>query len=275
MRVGGRDGGPLHQQQRLGPAGAVHRRRRRQRRRRLCGGTNYFGGDGDDRLVAGTRAVATGGVFDGGPGTDEVTWEQSDHPVRVGIGTGTHVSGRRALRDFHSVGPNVEIVTGSRLADMLTGSARADVFRPGHGDDVVFSGGGADRYEMLDVADGADTIVGSGRGDVVSYAGRTNPVRVVLGQAGRVHGEAGEGDFLNRVGGVEGGSAGDYLKGSRFADVLDGGPGIDTLLARSGNDRVVARDGRPDRIDCGAGRDVVVGDSGAEGALSGCERARR
>ncbi len=239
---------------------------------RYAGGTTFLGGDGDDRLVAGSAPVATGGWFDGGAGTDEASWAESDLPVVVSTGANTGRDGRPGARDFHQIGPSVEIVTGSRLADTLTGSAAAETFRPGHGDDTVFGVGGADRYEMLAVPDGADRIFGGGRRDVVSYAARTEPVQVSLGRSGPVSGGPGEGDALSRVGGVKGGQAADILEGSRFADVLDGGPGRDQLSARSGKDRVLARDGEADAVDCGAGnRDVVRLDAGVDNEPAGCE----
>lgn len=163
-----------------------------------AGGSGFYGGPGDDRLVAGTRPVPGSGVYDGGPGVDEVSWAGSDQPVLVSTGAGTTRDGRPAAGDAYDIGPTVEVVTGSRFADTITGSARAEVFHPGPGDDTVFGVGGADRYEMSDGPDGADRIFGGGLRDVVSYARRTAPVHVALNGA-PVSGEAGEGDALHRV----------------------------------------------------------------------------
>jgi Ca2+-binding RTX toxin-like protein len=162
------------------------------------GGIGFYGGTGSDRLVAGTRAVRAFGTFDGGPGVDEVSWAAGDAPVIVSLGARTARDGRPSRGDAYDIGPGVEVVTGSRFADVITGSARAERFRPGAGDDTVFGVGGADRYDMSTGPDGADRIFGSGRRDVVSYARRKNPVRVVLNGA-PVSGEAGEGDALHNI----------------------------------------------------------------------------
>jgi hypothetical protein len=168
----------------------------------------------------------------------------------------------------------------------------------------VVGGGGLDRYEFLDTVDGADRITGNGGGDIASYALRRNPVKATLGSLTAGNGEAGENDTLDRVGGVEGGSAADTLSGvlsrltstrslngtvtvlgsavklsgnsgddtllgTGFADTLTGGPGIDTVTANAGNDRVNVKDREADKVDCGPDSDIIDGDT-ADAAV-GCE----
>jgi hypothetical protein len=59
---------------------------------------------------------------------------------------------------------------------------------------------------------------------------------------------------------LTGGGAADRLTGGTGDDVLDGGPGTDTILAGSGNDTIHALDGEVDKVNCGAGTDVVIAD---------------
>lgn len=98
--------------------------------------------------------------------------------------------------------------------------------------------------------------------------------RVVSCRAARVRRVVlvgGDGDdrltLLGRIPGLLEGGPGD--------DVLRGGAGADTLRGGSGNDRLVTRgDARRDRADCGAGRDVLVGEQLDRIVRGGsCERA--
>ena len=61
------------------------------------------------------------------------------------------------------------------------------------------------------------------------------------------------------------------VAGTARADVIDGSPREgDVILGLGGNDRIHANDGHADRVDCGAGRDVVWADR--TDRVRGCER---
>jgi hemolysin type calcium-binding protein len=172
----------------------------------------------------------------------------------------------------------------------------------GAGNDWVFGGLAAD---TLDGGFGQDTINGNGGNDVVSYANRTESVRVDLGVVGDLnphHGSANDGalgardliypDVEGAVGGsgddsltagaspavLRGGPGGDGLVGSAGVDTLEGGDGADslnplggadTVLAGAGVDSVETRDGEVDNVDCGADGDHALADSGD--VLTSCE----
>jgi hypothetical protein len=52
------------------------------------------------------------------------------------------------------------------------------------------------------------------------------------------------------------------LRGTPRADVISGTPAVDTINALAGNDRITtAWDGKPDVVNCGAGRDVLNADA--------------
>ncbi len=65
----------------------------------------------------------------------------------------------------------------------------------------------------------------------------------------------------------------DVLKGGKGGDVIGGGKGFDRIMGGPGNDRINARDGRPDEIDCGAGKDFAKVDRHEDGVY-GCETVR-
>ena len=83
-------------------------------------------------------------------------------------------------------------------------------------------------------------------------------------------------DRINGRGGgdeLKGRGADDVLKGGRGGDVIGGGKGFDRIIAGPGNDRINARDGRPDEIDCGAGKDFAKVDRHEDGVYD-CETVR-
>ncbi len=104
--------------------------------------------------------------------------------------------------------------------------------------------------------DGNDTIYPSrltdniycGTGnDTVSYAGRTNGVRMTIGD-GPNDGEPGENDNIHAdCENLTGGSGNDALVGNGGANILDGGAGNDWFSGGLGSDSFI----------CGAGSDIV------------------
>ncbi len=69
---------------------------------------------------------------------------------------------------------------------------------------------------------------------------------------------------------LTGGGGNDRLSGMAGNDVLVGGSGRDRLVGGAGNDRLETRDGERDAVDCGPGRDTVVGDR-LDATTSTCE----
>jgi hypothetical protein len=136
------------------------------------------------------------------------------------------------------------LVLGTRKADRITGSNRAD---------VIFAFGGNDR---ISGGRGNDCIVG-GRG------------------ADRLAGAQGRDTLV-------GGRGGDNLNGGSEADRLLGGGGNDSINAAYGRDRVkggkgrdainVATAGPAARVRCGKGRDVVRFNLNERRRVRGCER---
>lgn len=178
------------------------------------------------------------------------------------------------------------VAEGGDGNDTLNGGPQGDQLRGDGGDDTMTGNGGADRFEG-----GAGT-------DTVSYAGRSQPVRVDLdggyddgaadefdnvgSDVEQVLGGAGDDTFVGGPGRdvFRGGSGNDSLDGMDGDDELYGDAGNDRLEGRSGkdtfaggdgDDTVSARDnGTGESVDCGAGNDSATADR--EDTASGCEK---
>jgi Ca2+-binding RTX toxin-like protein len=159
--------------------------------------------------------------------------------------------------------------------DVVSGSARDDIFINGPGNDVLIGGAGED--DLLG-GPGSDRLVGGAARDTVRYDDRHGAVRADL-QGDADDGASGEHDQIasdveNLVGGrgndrltgnshnnqLDGLAGKDRLQGRSGADEIDGGPGNDRIVGgpgrdflsgADGRDRIDARDGRRDDIRCG------------------------
>jgi Domain of unknown function (DUF4430)/RTX calcium-binding nonapeptide repeat (4 copies) len=68
---------------------------------------------------------------------------------------------------------------------------------------------------------------------------------------------------------------GEHLVGSPNGDKVKGTRGSDSIRARGGDDRIDLRAGGADRVDCGPGKDSVVGAGDDDKIARDCERVRR
>ena len=146
-----------------------------------------------------------------------------------------------AVLDAASI--DIEVSAGDGN-DKLTGGADRDKLYGGAGDD------------LLDGGLGADLLVGEGGIDRVTYASRTLPLDVTVGNF-YGDGQYGEWDYVSStVEEVVGGSADDKLTGNSTANTLIGGPGNDSLTGSDGNDVLEGGDGT-DKLDAGNGDDTL------------------
>jgi hypothetical protein len=257
---------------------------------------DYVGGGGDDLYVGARTAAPTRVDFQGGN-------DAGDLAHYANAQTGVHVSkdevandGRPGVNDRDNIRNDVNVVTGTRFDDRLSGVvgiADSEEFRPLAGNDLVI---GADAFftlvDMGAAKDGADKIV-AGRATEVSYANRANAIRAAVDLGGADDGEAGERDELVGVQSVVGGSGddtmfaadrpgsvgvalsgglgADRITGTNLRDRLTGGPGRDILGGKGGNDELIADDGDVDHVFCGDGNSDTARTDTAELTLSGCE----
>ena len=172
-----------------------------------AGRDRLMGNDGNDTLQGGTgNDVLIGGngadTMSGGDGTDLADYRTASGGVGVDLANAALNSGAAAGDILDSI----ENLTGSRMADTLSG------------DD------GANRLKGLK---GGDTLSGRGGDDtLVGAAGRD-----------RMNGESGD-DLL------KGGGANDRLEGGSGNDRLLGGNGRDRLFGESGDDVLTGGSGR-------------------------------
>jgi Ca2+-binding RTX toxin-like protein len=142
----------------------------------LSSGADYdylYGQDGNDLMRGGSGSTYAGDTFDGGNGTDTVTYTDSNVGVTVSLATGKG-SGGDAANDVYT---SVENVNGSAGRDTLIGDGGANVLNGWAGADVLTGGGGADRFSFSSIqhtsVDQADTIrdFSQAQGDKVVLSG--------------------------------------------------------------------------------------------------------
>ena len=145
--------------------------------------------------------------------------------------------------------------------DTLVGSSHNDLLDGGAGNDVLQGGLGD------------DTLIGGAGVDTVSYADRTNAVKVSLDAAhlwvtGQ-NGEVGENDSIaSDIENLTGGTGNDFLRGNASANLIHGGAGNDTIEGGAGNDSLYGDAGN-DLLYGGAGNDMLVGGAGADTLVGG------
>lgn len=151
-----------------------------------------WGQGGNDTLNGGAGADA---LF-GGSGLNEATYLGSNAGVAINLATNVNTGGW-AEGDLLF---DIDIVTGSELADYLTGSVVDDVLN------------GADGADTITGAAGNDTINGGAGFDTADYSNAGGALYVILSQNSQVFGDASVGtDTLSRV---------ERVIGSDFADIL-------------------------------------------------------
>ena len=165
----------------------------------------------------------------------------------------------------------MSVIAGAGADRILTGGG-ADLVDPGAGSDSVQTNDGPDRVLTTAAPDGPDVYdLGSDYynpakfgADEVDYSGRSAPVEWD-GFTGMV---AGEGDKLNGVENVFGGSGGDVLRGNEFENFLVGGPGNDVLVGGFNWDVLMGGEG-DDELRGGQDPDVLIGEAGNDTAYGG------
>jgi Ca2+-binding RTX toxin-like protein len=224
----------------------------------------YQGLAGDDRIDGGSGFDRIEYQFDGGAGAVEVD-------LASGVVIDSHGDSDTLI--------GVESVSGTDLADSLTGSEAAfEQFRSLGGDDVVDGAGGRDQLDYSrspggvavdlragsaddgdggnDVLAGIEEVRGSGFADTIAGNAADNHLEGGAG-ADDLDGRAGEDQLEGGAGrdALTGGADVDELRGSRGADVLEGNRGADALDGGAGDDLLIGGFGN-DSLTGGAGADV-------------------
>jgi Ca2+-binding RTX toxin-like protein len=195
------------------------------------------------RGMAGGDTLTSGGggdILDGGSGIDTVRYGDSSSGVTVNLLVGT-ASGGTAEGDTLI---DIENLSGSWLADALTGDDGSNRLAGDDGDDWLKGGGGAD---TLDGGDGNDTA---------TYLDYGSGVTVNLG-SGTGSGGAAEGDTLIDIENLYGTAYADTLTGDAGGNILHGDDGDDTLRGAGGKDTLKGGNGA-DELSGGSSSDTAI-----------------
>ena len=275
---------------------------------RITGGAGddaLTGGPAADRLDGAGGAD----LLRGGPGDDTLEGGAIDAAAdRISGDDGRDTLRGSAGADTLDGGADADAVSGDGGDDVIEGAAGADALEGGPGSDRLDGGAGDDRLDGVDPrsvgADGDDALAGGlgddtllggpgddtlqgglgadrlaggeGAADVADYRDARSPVAVTFDGIAD-DGRAGEHDDAGAdVEGFRGGGADDtvrsgaLLTGGDGEDYLDGTAGPDRLSGGAGGDTLRSRGGGSDRVACGRGLDLAVGDA-ADRIGSDCE----
>ncbi|MBA2642502.1 MAG: hypothetical protein H0U82_06200 [Actinobacteria bacterium] len=227
-----------------------------------------------------------------GPGNDLIDGGGGDDLVGFGQPVTANLRMESATGEGIDRLQSIEMLSGSRFADVLIGNGRANYLAGEQGDDVIQGGAGNDRLfgdegddrvlgdagddgtsgndgkdrviggtgnDTLSGGIGDDTIVGGKGADVVSYLRGSSGIQANL-LVGRVTGQG-----LDTVGGaenVEGSQLSDRILGDVQTNFIFGNAGADTISAGPGADFLDGGVGGGSLSD-GSGRDYCLQGSGA------------
>lgn len=207
-------------------------------------------GEGQDSLSGIENVIATPfndtlagsaapNSFNGGGGTDTVTYASSLQGVTVNLFTGVNTGGDAE----GDVLIGIRNLVGSTFADALSGDNDGNVFDGGAGGDVLNGNGGND---TLFGGDGDDTLSGGAGGDqlnggtgnnTASYSTSSSAVSVSLLTGTGSGGHAAD-DILINIQNLIGTAYADNLIGDAGNNILGGGGGDDTLTGGAGGDTI-------------------------------------
>jgi Ca2+-binding RTX toxin-like protein len=200
-----------------------------------AGNDTLYGGDGNDYL----RGGIGDDYIDGGAGIDRAAF--TDSPVGVTVDLNLQGVAQNTGSGMDTL-VNIEDVSGTSMADHLTGDG-GDNWLWGEGGNDVLSGGGGN--DLLEVGPGNATVDGGAGTDTVSFydtgADFTSGVTVDLTLQGLAQNTGGGTMTLTHI---------ENLSGSAFNDTLTGDANNNVLAGSSGNDV----------LNGGAGDDIIYGD---------------
>jgi Ca2+-binding RTX toxin-like protein len=232
-------------------------------------GNDTLLGLGGDDILQGQDGVDR---LDGGVGFDHAIFFWDDATVRVTLSGGTQTT---ALLDGISSDTliNIEAVAGGYFDDTLVGDALANVLAGNDGNDYLDGKGGNDTLfgSQFGFQADIDTLVGGIGVDTVSWGtysrndalfgwgvGVSSFTSIAVALAGAAAVPVSfNGAFSGTLAGVEnlvGGDGNDTFSGDLLANRLDGGAGNDLLIGGAGADVLVG----------GAGSDVLNGGVGTD-----------
>ena len=189
-------------------------------------------GDGDDTMIAGGFM----NIYDGGTGTDTVSYAKSFNSLYVNLADGFADSGDTFIGIENLIGSSGNnTLLGSGGANRLVGGGLADYLDGRGGADYMAGGNGSDLYVIDDTGDVVVELANGGTNDKVtasvSYTLSDNVEHLTLDGTTDINGTG------NRLANsIYGNSGNNRLDGGAGNDTLRGGSGADTLAGGSGKD---------------------------------------
>lgn len=220
------------------------------------------GNGGDDILTGGAGADA---LF-GGIGFDTAAYGTATTGITLDMQNMVANSGDAAGDSFTSI----EAVSGSGLADQISGTDGNETLLGQNGSDMLTGRGGDDilnggyGFDVLNGGAGADTLIGGGETDQAAYGDAVTELRIDLLHTHRNTGEA-AGDTYQSIEDLSGSNHNDAIYGDGSANTIWGLDGDDWLLGRGGDDTLNGGFG-DDILDGGAGADALNGGAGIDRA---------
>ncbi len=214
---------------------------------------------------------ADGSVDHGSAGLGSEMALLRDGTLLLGFGLGGALQVDGSTQAVDNAGGH-DTVIGTAAAELFDGGAGNDSIEGRGGNDTLIGGAGADTLDgggdddRLSGGDGSDLMFGGEGFDLVDFALEGGPQGVSVNLLGFTPADIvfASDSFGNieRLNGFEG------VIGTGFADVLYGTNEANLLLGAGGDDQVVAWGGA-DTVDGGAGGDVVLGWTGADSLAGG------
>lgn len=267
---------------------------------------SYFGGAGDDTVIAGQFTGSNNfELLNGGAGIDTLNTTKFGGNYTVNLATGeTNYRGRpetpvESFINFENIisGRGDDTITGTDGDNTIDSGPGSDTIDAGGGDDTIFARSGNDTIlaspggDLIFAGEGNDTITTSGPDAVHAEAGNDT---VILGDSTELFADGGPGvdrmdasvstaSFRINLGtfatGVEGmrfvnfenlmtGAGDDVIIGTDDTNLIDSGAGNDRVFGRGGDDALIGGDG--DDILFGEdGNDTLEGGNGNDRLFGG------
>lgn len=254
------------------------------------GDFTILGGVGDDTLIGGGgndyfRGAGGTDVIDGGAGYNRISFFYASSAVKLDL----NVQGSAQSTGLGTLTlSNVDDVSGTRFADLLTGNDHDNLLQGNGGSDTLIGNLGNDWFQVGPTTDSHEipkgvVISGGGGTDLIDFFdnGRSTSF-ITLDLSNAATQDTGQGTY--KISGVEnaaGTLTDDKISGTSGANSLYGNSGDDTLIGGGGNDTLYGdsyiyfgdpnlTDGPQTIFDAGTpGADTLVGGDGNDTMTGG------